>query len=124
MAATPNLDELRAATESGKIADAFRLLINQDKAEDESFIARMGEESSQLRAVIEKKEQTLTEAAAAFTSFNPVTATAQAGLREIQLKNRMKLDLLGQLLVLSRQSFREKEELLERLDDAEDDDTD
>ena len=60
MAATPNIDELKAATESGKLADAFRVLIINDKAEEKSFIGRIGEESSQLRDVIEKKEQTIT----------------------------------------------------------------
>ena len=54
MADTPNLNELKDATESGKLADAFKLLITHDKAEEQSFIGRIGEESSQLRAVIQK----------------------------------------------------------------------
>lgn len=77
-----------------------------------------------MRAVIDKKEQTLTEAAATFTSFTAVTATTQECLMEIQMKDRWKLDLLAQLLVLSRQSLKEKDELLERIEDAEDDDAD
>ena len=62
MAETPNLDKAKAATESEKLIDAFKLLVTHDKAEEQSFIARIGEESSQLRAVIEKKAQTINEA--------------------------------------------------------------
>ena len=57
MSATPNLDELKVATNTGKLVDAFRLLITHDKAEEEGFIARIGEESSQLREVIIKKSK-------------------------------------------------------------------
>ena len=120
MAETPNLDEAKAATESGKLIDAFKLLVTHDKVEEQSFIARIGEESSQLRVVIEKKAQTINEAAIAYTRFNVVVATDRDCLLEIQLKDRRKLDLLAQLLVLSRQSLEEKEGLLQQLDDAED----
>jgi hypothetical protein len=122
MADTPNLNELKDATESGKLGDAFKLLITHDKAEEQSFIGRIGEESSQLRAVIQKKEQTLTEAASSFTRFNAVAATTQACLMEIQMKDRRKLDLLAQLLLLSRQSMEEKDEFLKRIEEAEEDD--
>ena len=124
MAATPNLNELKDATESGKLVDAFKLLITHDKAEEQSFIGRIGEESSQLRAVIQKKEQTLTEADSSFTRFNAVAATAQACLMEIQMKDRRKLDLLAQLLLLSRESMEEKDEFLKRIEEAEEDDED
>lgn len=119
MSATPNLDEAKAATETGELIDAFRLLVTHDKAEEESFIARMGEESSQLRAVIEKKDQTIQETFLTYSRFNPVATTGHSSLLEIQLKDRRKLDLLAQLLLLSRQSLEEKDELLERLDEAE-----
>lgn len=119
MASTPNIDEIKAATETGKLIDAFRLLISHDKAEEEGFIARMGEECSQLRAVVEKKEQTIDETARLFTGFNAVALTGEDALREIQLKDRRKIDLLAQLLVLCRQSLLEKQEFLERLDDVE-----
>ncbi|PWA61253.1 Cysteine synthase A [Artemisia annua] len=98
MASTPNLNELKAATESGKLADEFKLLIIHDKAEEQSLIGRLGEESSQLRAVIEKKEQTISEAATSFTRFNVVAATGYDCLMEIQMKDSRKLDLLAQLL--------------------------
>ena len=124
MAATPNLNELKDATESGKLVDAFKLLITHDKAEEQSFIGRIGEESSQLRAVIQKKEQTLTEAASSFAPFNAVAATAQACLMEIQMKDRRKLDLLAQLLLLSRESMEEKDEFLKKIEEAEEDDED
>ena len=52
MAETPNLNELKATTETEKLADAFKLLIMHNKVEEQSFIARIGEDSSQLRAVI------------------------------------------------------------------------
>ena len=124
MAATPNIDELKAATESGKLADAFRVLIINDKAEEKSFIGRIGEESSQLRAVIEKKEKTITEASSLFPPFTAVAATGYNILMEIQMKDRRKLDLLAQLLLLSRESLEEKDKLLEDLEDAEVDDED
>lgn len=121
---TPNLNEMKDATESGKLVDAFKLLVTHDKAEEISFIGRIGEESSQLRAVIEKKEKTLTEVATSFTLFNVVSATGRQCLLEVQQKDRRKLDLLAQLLVLSRQSLEEKDELLERLEEARADDED
>ena len=119
MAGTPNLDEAKATTESGKLVDAFRLLISHDKVEEGSLIARLGEESNQLRAVIQKKEHIINEAAVTCSRFNVVAATGHDSLREIQLKDRRKLDLLAQLLVLCRQSLEEKEEMLEKLDEAE-----
>ena len=124
MADTPNLNEMKDATESGKLVDAFKLLVTHDKAEEISFIARIGEESSQLRAVIDKKEKTVTEVATSFTRFNAVAETGRQCLLEVQQKDRRKLDLLAQLLVLSRQSLEEKDELLERLEEAEADDED
>ncbi|PWA58293.1 hypothetical protein CTI12_AA398590 [Artemisia annua] len=88
MNGTPNLDEARASTESGILADAFRLIISHDKAEEKSLIARLGEESSQLRAVIEKKEQTINEASITYQRFNVLAATGHDALAEIQLKDR------------------------------------
>lgn len=124
MADTPNLNEMKDVTESAKLVDAFKLLIMHDKAEEKSFIARIGEESSQLRAVIEKKEQTVNEVATSFTRFNVMAETGHHCLLEVQQKDCRKLDLLAQLLVLSRQSLEEKDELLERLEEAEADDED
>ena len=77
-----------------------------------------------MRAVIEKKEKTLTEVATSITRFNVVAATGHQCLLEVQEKDHRKLDLLAQLLVLSRQSLEEKDELLERLEEAEADDED
>ena len=124
MADTPNLNEMKDATESGKLVDAFKLLVTHDKAEEISFIARIGEESSQLRAVIDKKEKTVTKVATSFTRFNAMAETGHQCLLEVQQKDRRKLDLLAQLLVLSRQSLEEKDELLEKLEEAEADDED
>ena len=124
MTSTPNIDELKASTESGKLVDAYRLFIVNGKAEEQSLIARIGEESSQLRAVIEKTEKTITEASSLFPPFNVVAATGYHCLMEIQMKDRRKLDLLAQLLTLCRQSLEEKEQLLEDLDEAEIDDND
>ena len=118
MSATPNIDELKSLTETGKLVDAFKLLITHDKAEEEGFIARMGEESSQLRAVIDKKRQTIDEAAINYSRFNVVAATGHDAMLEIQLKDRRKLDLLAQLLVLCRESLEQKNELLEMMDEA------
>ena len=119
MAATPNLDELKSLTASGKLVDGFKLLIMHDKAEEEAFIARMGEESSQLREVVDKKGRTIDEVDLAFPRFNAVAASGRQALLEIKLKDRRKIDLLAQLLVLCRESLQQKEELLEMLDDAE-----
>lgn len=119
MSSTPNIDEMKAATESGKLSDAFRLLILQDIAEEKKLIERMGEESSILRETVAKKEQTIDEAGRLFTRFNAVAATGEYALREIQLKDRRKIDLLAQLLVLCRRSLSEKEEFLEDLDEVD-----
>ncbi|PWA79758.1 DNA photolyase class 1, 8-HDF type [Artemisia annua] len=54
MAATPNLDEAKSATEFGKLVDAFKLFVIHDIAEEQSFIGRMGEDSSQLREGYDK----------------------------------------------------------------------
>jgi hypothetical protein len=43
---------------------------------------------------------------------------------EIQLKDRRKLDLFAQLLLLSHESMEEKEEFLKRIEEAEEDDED
>ena len=119
MAATPILDELRSLTESGKLIDGFKLLIMNDKTEEEAFIARMGEESTQLREVIQKKGRTVDELDLAFPGFNVVAGTGRRALLEIELTERRKVDLLAQLLVLCRESLRQKEELLEMLDDVD-----
>ena len=100
MAATPNLDELKSLTESGKLIDGFKLLIMHDKAEEEAFIARMGEESSQLREVIDKNGRTIDEVDLAFPRFNVVAANGRQAMLETELKDRRKVDLLAQLLVL------------------------
>ena len=119
MAATPILDELRSLTESGKLIDGFKLLIMNDKTEEEAFIARMGEESTQLREVIQKKGRTVDELDVAFPGFNVVAGTGRRALLEIELTERRKVDLLAQLLVLCRQSLQQKEELLEMFDDVD-----
>ena len=119
MAATPILDELRSLTESGKLIDGFKLLIMNDKTEEEAFIARMGEESTQLREVIQKKGRTVDELDLAFPGFNVVAGTGRRALLEIELTERRKVDLLAQLLVLCRQSLQQKEELLEMFDDVD-----
>jgi hypothetical protein len=75
MAETPNMNELKAATETGKLADAFKLLILHDKVEEQSFIARIGEDSSQLRAVIEKKDRTVDEIVLNYSRFHAVAAS-------------------------------------------------
>ena len=90
-----------------------------DRAEEEAFIARMGEESTQLREVIDKKGRTIDEVDLAFSRFNVVAASGRDAMLEIQLKDRRKVDLLAQLLVLCRESLEQKNELLEMLDDAE-----
>ena len=53
-----------------------------------------------------------------------MAATGYNILMEIQMKDRRKLDLLAQLLLLSRESLEEKDKLLEDLEDAEVDDED
>lgn len=116
---TPILDEMKNATDSGKLSDAFKLLMEHDKAEEEGFIRRLGEESTQLRAVIEKKEQTVEEIRSAFSIFNPVAFTGHDVLLEMQMKDRRKLDLLAQLLLLSRESLKEKDQHLESIEEAE-----
>ena len=119
MAETPNLNELKAATETGKLADAFKLLIMHEKAEEESFIARIGEESSQLRAVIEKKERTIDEANVYYSHFHVVAVIGHDCLLKFLQNDCRKLDLMAQLLLLSRRSMELKDVLVERIEEAE-----
>ena len=90
-----------------------------DKVEEQSFIARIGEDSSQLRAVIEKKERTVDEIVLNYSRFHVVAATGHDCLMEIQQNDRRKLDLMAQLLLLSRRSMELKDELVERIVEAE-----
>ena len=123
MAATPNIDELKRAAGSEKLADAFKLLFAHDKSEEQGFLMRLGEESDQLRAVIEKREQTITEADS-FGHFNFVAATGHDCLFVSQMRDRRKLDLLAQLLLLAREGMDEKDGHMEMIEDAEDSDDD
>ena len=116
MAETPNLSELKEATGSDDVGDAVKYLIKSDKKEEKSFLIRMGEESVQLREVIEKREQTIDEAAS-FGRANHVATTGHYGLAEIQMKDRMKLDL-----VLTREGLDEKDEHVERIEEAQESD--
>ena len=119
MAGTPNLDEMKAATETGKLADAFKVLILHEKVEENNFIGRIGEESSQLREVILKKARTIDEVALNFSRFHAVASTGHDCLMEIQQCDRRKLDLMAQLLLLSRRSLELKDQLVERIEEAE-----
>ena len=119
MAETPNLDEMKAVTETGKLADAFKVLIMHEKVEGNNFIARIGEESSQLREVIQKKARTIDEVALNYSRFHAVAATGHDCLMEIQQNDRRKLDLMAQLLLLTRQSIELKDVLVERIEEAE-----
>ena len=118
MAATPNLNEMKEVAGIDKLADAFKLLITHDKTEEEGFLMRIGEESAQLRAVMEKREQTHDEADT-FGQFHLVATAGHDCLFEIQMRDQRKLDLLAQLLILAREGVEEKEEHLERMEEAE-----
>ena len=119
MAATPNIDELKKAGGSEKLGDAFKLLIAHEKSEKQGFLMRLGEESDQLRSVIEKREQTINEADS-FGHFNVVAATGHDCLFVTQLRDQRKLDLLAQLLLLAREGMDEKDAHVEMIEDAED----
>ena len=121
MAETPNLSELKEAAGSDDVGDAVKYLIKCDKKEEKSFLIRMGEESVQLREVIEKREQTIDEAAS-FGRANHVANTGHYCLAEIQMKDRRKLDLLAQLLLLTREGLDEKDEHVERIEEAQEPD--
>ena len=74
MTGTPNLNELKQASGTDNLADAFKVLIMHDKSEEQGLIMRIGEETAQLRAVMEKREQTKTEANS-FGVFHPVATS-------------------------------------------------
>ncbi|PWA67188.1 hypothetical protein CTI12_AA318170 [Artemisia annua] len=82
--------------------------------EDEGFLIRMGDESTQLRAKLDKRTDTIDEA----WSFGPNNEVAKAGedcLVESQVKDHRRLDLIAQLLLLTREGIEEKKAHIEKI---------
>ena len=82
--------------------------------EDEGFLIRMGDESTQLRAKLDKRTCTIDEA----WSFGPNNQVAKVGeqcLLEAQVRDRRRLDLIAQLLLLTREGIEEKKAHVERM---------
>ena len=59
MADTPNINELREACGSDELCHVFTFLQSQDITEDEGFLIRMEDESTQLRDKLEKRNDTI-----------------------------------------------------------------
>ncbi|PWA69297.1 chorismate synthase 1, chloroplastic [Artemisia annua] len=114
MADTPNINELREACGSDELSHVFTFLESQDMTEDEGFLIRMGDESTKLRAKLDKRNDTIDEA----WSFGPDNEVAKAGehcLVESQVKDRRRLDLIAQLLLLTREGLEEKKAHIEKI---------
>ena len=82
--------------------------------EDEGFLIRMGDESTQLRAKLDKRTYTMDEA----WSFGPNNEGAKVGehhLLETQVRDRRRLDLIAQLLLMTRGGIEEKKAHVERM---------
>ncbi|PWA75146.1 chorismate synthase 1, chloroplastic [Artemisia annua] len=75
MAGIPNINELREACGSDELSHVFTFLQSQDITEDEGFLIRMGDDSTQLRAKLDKRNDTIDEA----FSFGPDNEVAKAG---------------------------------------------
>ncbi|PWA40173.1 hypothetical protein CTI12_AA562840 [Artemisia annua] len=114
MADTPNIDELREACGSDELSHVFTFLQSQDITEDEGFLIRMGDDSTQLRAKLEKRNDTIDEA----FSFGPDNEVAKAGedcLVESQVRDHRRLDLMAQLLLLTHEGIEEKKAHIEKI---------
>ncbi|PWA45847.1 von Willebrand factor, type A [Artemisia annua] len=62
MADIPNINELREACGSDELSHVFTFLESQDMAEDEGFLIRMRDESTKLKAKLDKRNDTIDEA--------------------------------------------------------------
>ncbi|PWA55209.1 hypothetical protein CTI12_AA429330 [Artemisia annua] len=114
MADTPNIKELIEACGSDELCHVFTFLHSQDMTEDEGFLIRMGDESTQLRAKLDKRNDTIDEA----WSFGPDNEVAKAGedcLVESQVRDHRRLDLITQLLLLTRKGLEEKKADIEKI---------
>ncbi|PWA55028.1 chorismate synthase [Artemisia annua] len=114
MADTPNIKELRKACGSDELSHVFTFLQSQDITEDEGFLIRMGDDSTQLRAKLDKRNDTIDEA----FSFGPDNEVAKAGedcLVESQVRDHRRLDLMAQLLLLTHEGIEEKKAHIEKI---------
>ncbi|PWA87378.1 chorismate synthase [Artemisia annua] len=114
MADTLNINEVREACSSDELSHVFTFLESQDMTEDEGFLIRMGDESTKLRAKLDKRNDTIDEA----WSFGPDNEVAKAGehcLVESQVRDRRRLDLIAQLLLLTREGIEEKKAHIEKI---------
>ncbi|PWA34614.1 hypothetical protein CTI12_AA617360 [Artemisia annua] len=114
MADTPNIDELREACGSDELSHVFTFLQSQDITEDECFLIRIGDDSTQLRAKLDKRNDTIDEA----FSFGPDNEVAKAGedcLVESQVRDHRRFDLMAQLLLLTREGIEEKKAHIEKI---------
>ncbi|PWA81309.1 hypothetical protein CTI12_AA188840 [Artemisia annua] len=103
----PNIKELKQACGSEDLATCFKFLFNSDIAEDYGFLMRWGDERNQLRSKVEKSEQTIKEA----RNHGPFNDKAVDGLRcllETHQRDLDKLQLLNNLLGLTRDGIEEK----------------
>ncbi|PWA65026.1 hypothetical protein CTI12_AA339480 [Artemisia annua] len=114
MADTPNINELKEACGSDELCHVFTFLQSQDMTEDEGFLIRMGDESIQLRAKLDKRTNTIDKT----WSFGPNNEVAKAGedcLVKSQVKDHRRLDLIAQLLLLTRERIEDKKAHIEKI---------
>lgn len=96
---------------------------SQDMTEDEGFLIRIGDESTQLRAKLDKRTDTINETHS-FGPFHEVATVGQDCFLETQERDRRRLDLIAQLLLLTREGIEEKQAHVERLKDVAESDDD
>ena len=114
MAATPNLNEIKEACGSNDLADCYKFLFSHNKADDLGFLARMGQERDQLVAIMEKREQDMNESDS-FGPFHEVATDVHDCLFEMQMADRSKLELLTELLVVSREAAQAKDGFIDKM---------
>lgn len=109
----PFINELRRACGSDKISDAFKFLFMQDITEEERFLGRMEEENSLLMARIDKRDQM----GEAFTSmrFNDIISYGTQCMVDAQLRDRRKVDVIAQLMSLTREGIEQKKSHVEKM---------
>ncbi|PWA25537.1 hypothetical protein CTI12_AA628440 [Artemisia annua] len=114
MADKPNINELREACGSDELSHVFNFLQSQDITEVEGFLIRMGDDSTQLRDKLDKRNDTIDEV----FSFGPNNEVAKAGedcFVESHVRDHRRLDLMAQLLLLTREGIEEKKAHIEKI---------
>ena len=108
MATTNNIEELKQAFGSDDLSTCFKYLFNNEISEDVGFLIRIGDECSQLRAKIAKRNNTIREAQFC-GSFDSKAVNVLRCLLEIQQRERNRLQQLTAIIDEVHEGIQEKQ---------------